>query len=104
MSTPTTQPVPASYDAVIEKIRAGVLRGKGVALAAEDITDATTLWPGGDPSQPCLSFDSIDFLELVVFFEDEYGWVIPETDIDVHECRTVGDLATLVIKNVHGAP
>lgn len=102
MSSPTTQPTPLTHDSVVDGIRSGVLRAKGVRLAKEDITAATALWPGEDPHQPCLSLDSIDFLELVVFLEEEYGWVIPETAIDVHECKTVGDVATLVLAHVRG--
>ncbi len=56
-----------------------------------------------DSGQPSLSLDSIDFLELVLFLEEEHGWVIPEAAIDVQDCRTVGDVATLVLEHVHGA-
>ncbi len=98
------QPMPLVYDSVVCGIRTGVLRAKGVRLAESDITDATAFWPGADPAQTCLSFDSIDFLELVVFLEENYGWAIPESAIDVHDCQTVGDLATIVIKHVRGEP
>jgi acyl carrier protein len=100
MTTPTLQTVPLVYDAVLDGIRTGVLRAKGVRLTEQQITAETPLWPSGDPDQPCLSLDSLDFLELVVFLEENYGWVIPETAIDVHECKTVGDLVTLVLTHV----
>jgi hypothetical protein len=57
MTAATPEPAPLSYDAVVEKIRAGVLRGKSVSLPAEAITEATAFWAGGDPDQPCLAFD-----------------------------------------------
>jgi hypothetical protein len=93
---------PLAYDSAVDGIRAGIRRAKGVALAEEEIIDSTPLWLTGDPDQPCLSFDSLDFLELVAFLEERYGWVLPESAIDVNECQTVGDLALMVVKNVHG--
>jgi hypothetical protein len=104
MSDPTTKTVPLTYDVVLDRIRTGALRAKGVRLAPEDITESTAFWPGGDLNEKCLSFDSLDFLELVVFLEEEYGWVVPETAIDIQDCRTVGGLAMVVMKHVHQEP
>jgi hypothetical protein len=100
MSIATPESMPFSRDRVVDCIRTGVLRAKGVRLPPEEITESTAFWPGGDPNEACLYFDSLDFLELVVFLEQEYGWVVPETAIDVQDCRTVGSLATVVINNV----
>jgi len=100
MNIPTTKPVPLTYDVVVDRIRTGALRAKGVRLAPEDITESTAFWPDGDLNETCLYFDSLDFLELVVFLEQEYGWVVPETAIDIQDCRTVGGLATVVIDHV----
>lgn len=96
--------LPVTRESVVDAIRVGVRRAKGVALAADEITDSTLLWPAGDADQPCLALDSLDFLELVVFLEEEYGWVLPESAIDVHDCKTVGDLAAMVLEHLRGKP
>ena len=100
MSASTIEVPLLTYESVVDRIRIGILRGKGVSLPAEDITAATGFWAGAEANQPCLYLDSIDFLELVVFLEQEYGWTVPEVAIDIHDLRTVGDLATLVMKYV----
>jgi acyl carrier protein len=94
--------VPLTYESVVDTIRAGIRRAKGVALIDQEITDATLFWPTGNPDQPTLAFDSLDFLELVVSLEEKHDWSIPETEIDINSCQTVGDLAQLVLKNVNG--
>jgi acyl carrier protein len=104
MSMPITKPMPLIYDVVVDRIRIGALRGKGVRLAPEDITESTAFWPGDNLNETCLYFDSLDFLELVVFLEEEYGWVVPETAIDIQDCRTVGGLAMVVLKHVPQEP
>jgi acyl carrier protein len=95
---------PTTYEAVVDGIRIGVSRTKGVALAAEDITASTPLWSADELGQPCLALDSLDVLELIVFLEDEYGWDLPESAIDAHDCNTVGDLATRVIEHLRAQP
>jgi|HubBroStandDraft_5_1064220.scaffolds.fasta_scaffold563138_2 acyl carrier protein len=97
---PTQERTPLTYDAVVDRIRAGALRAKGVRLAPEDITESTAFWPGDDPSEKCLYLDSLDFLELVMSLEQEHGWVVPETAIDIQDCRTVGGLATVILQHV----
>jgi acyl carrier protein len=94
--------VPLTYESVVDRVRAGILTAKGVSVTDQEITDATMFWPTGNPDQPTLAFDSLDFLELVVSLEEKYGWAIPDTEIDVNDCQTVGDLAQLVLKNVNG--
>ena len=91
----TVDAMPPAYDSVIDGIRAGIRQAKGAALSGADITDATPFWFSPDAERPSLSFDSLDFLELVVFLEEEFGWYVPEEQIDVNECRTIGDLAAL---------
>lgn len=93
---------PLAYDKVLDAIRAGIRIAKSVPLTDEEITPSTYFWLTDSPDQSCLSLDSVDFLRLIVFLEEEYGWSIPETDIDASECRTVGDMASLVIKHVRG--
>ncbi|WP_328783185.1 phosphopantetheine-binding protein [Streptomyces canus] len=94
--------VPLTYESVVDRVRTGILTAKGVSPTGEEITDATMFWPTGNPDQPTLAFDSLDFLQLIVSLEEKYGWVIPDTEIDVNDCQTVGDLAQLVLKNVNG--
>ncbi|WP_173160178.1 acyl carrier protein [Phytohabitans suffuscus] len=96
--------MPITYEAVVDGIRVGVSRAKGVALAPEDITDSTPLWSADELGQPCLALDSLDVLELIVFLEDEYGWDLPESSIDAYDCKSVGDLATMVIEHMRGKP
>jgi acyl carrier protein len=100
----TVDAMPPAYDSVIDGIRAGIRQAKGAALSGADITDATPFWFSPDAERPSLSFDSLDFLELVVFLEEEFGWYVPEEQIDVNECRTVGDLAALVLKACADGP
>jgi acyl carrier protein len=87
------------YAAVIERIRAGVCSVKG-DLAGEMVTDEACFWLAADRGEPCLAFDSLDLLELLVFLEEEFGWSIPEEQLDAAGWRTVGDLAALVMRNV----
>ncbi|KUO20701.1 phosphopantetheine-binding protein [Streptomyces dysideae] len=94
--------VPLTHESVVDRIRAGIHKAKGVSLTDQEITDATLFWPTGNPDQQTLAFDSLDFLELVVSLEEKHGWSIPETEIDVNDCQTVGDLALLVLKNANG--
>ena len=101
MSTLTTTPALLTRDLVVDRIRAAALRAKGVRLAPEEISESTSFWPGGDPNEKCLYFDSLDFLELVVFLEEQYGWVVPEEAIDIQDCRTVGGLAEVIVKHVN---
>jgi acyl carrier protein len=84
------------HAAVLEAIKLGISSVKGPAAATLTIAESTGLWASEDPDQPSLYFDSLDLLELVVFLEDEYGWVIPEEQIDAEGWRTVGDLASVL--------
>jgi len=45
--------------------------------------------------------DSLDLLELTVFLEQERDWSIPDNQMGAQPCRTVGDLARLVIMDGH---
>lgn len=91
-----------THDSVVDSVRAGIRRAKAVSLDDGEITESTAFWGAGEPGRPGLAFDSLDFLELVVFLEEQFGWSIPDTEIDVNECQTVGDLASLIIKHLHG--
>jgi acyl carrier protein len=82
--------------AILDAIKVGIESVKGTTVAAVDITDSTGLWASEDPDQPCLYFDSLDLLELVVFLEREYGWKIDEEQIDAGGWRTIGDLTSVV--------
>ncbi|NBE92572.1 MULTISPECIES: acyl carrier protein [unclassified Nonomuraea] len=86
-----------TYDSVIDKIRTGIERANSTGLSGQDITPETTFWANETTAQTCLWFDSLDFLELVVYLEEELGHRVPEDQIDIDECQTVGDLASLVI-------
>src|SRR4051794_16978839 len=97
---PTPQPASLTYELLVDLIRTAASRAKGVRLAPEEITESTAFWPGDVPDETCLYFDSLDFLELVVSLEEEHGCVVPETAIDIQDCRTVGGLATVVIKHM----
>src|SRR4051794_1799377 len=92
-----------SREAVVDAIRMGVRRIKGAGFA-DDIDEATTLWPADEAAEPGLAFDSLDLLEVIVFLEDELGWRIPDEEVDAMECRTVGDLAGLVLRSVSDQP
>lgn len=95
------QPSSLTLDSALEAIRTAILqRAKGVGLSETEIDNSTALWATEDPNQPCLSLDSLDFLEIVVYLEDKFGWVIPEEAIDIQDCKTVGDLAQLVVTHV----
>lgn len=87
---------------VVDAIGAGIHSVKGAGPTNEEITESTCFWLGDDPDQPCLAFDSLDLLELIVFLEEEFGWSIPEDQIDAAEWRTVGDLASVVVRALHG--
>jgi acyl carrier protein len=87
-----------SRDSVITGIHTGFRHAKrDSTLVERNLTASTHLWPTGDPSQPSLALDSLDFLELVVFLEEQFGWLIPESQLDASECSTVGDLVALII-------
>jgi acyl carrier protein len=47
--------------------------------------------------QEDLGADSLDVVELVMAFEDEFGIDIP--DVDVGEIKTVGDAVNYIYKN-----
>ncbi|KPI04861.1 acyl carrier protein familyprotein [Actinobacteria bacterium OK074] len=91
---------PSPYNAALDGIRTGISRMKRVSGAAGAMTDDTPLWRTEGPERPGLSLDSLDFLELIVFLEEEYGWSVPESRMDLGECRTVGDLAKMVAESV----
>lgn len=92
-----------TYDTAVERIVTGIRKTKGAAVADERIGPDTAFWLGGDPDQLSLAFDSLDFLELIVFLEQEYGWTVPEGQLDAEGCRTVGDLAGIVLATAGGA-
>lgn len=86
-----------THETVLEAIRSGVRKVKGTSLTDEDISDTTRLWPGVNPDELSLGFDSLDLLELVVALEEEFGWAVPEEKIDAEDLQTVGDLVALAI-------
>jgi hypothetical protein len=90
------------HSTVLEAIERAVQAVKGPAVASIPITESTGLWGSEGADQPALYFDSLDLLELVVFLEDEYGWVIPEERIDAEGWRTVGDLAAVLTEIASG--
>ena len=98
----TSAPESTTNSAILDAIKVGIESVKGAA-ATVDITDSTGLWASEDPNQPCLYFDSLDLLELVVFLEQEYGWEIDEEQIDAGGWRTIGDL-TSVVAGIAGDP
>lgn len=83
-------------DHVLDGVRLGVRTVKGVIVAETEIAAETPFWAGEGPG-PCLDFDSLDLLELVIFLETELGWQIPEEEIGVG-WLTVGDLAAAVMR------
>ncbi|WP_372492457.1 acyl carrier protein [Actinomadura litoris] len=93
-----------TYDAVVDGIRVAVRNVKGGARAGETVLESTCFWPTADPGQHSLAFDSLDFLELVVYLEDHNEWYVPEEMLDFEECQTVADLANLIVKacGTHG--
>ncbi len=84
---------------VVEAIRLGVHQVIGPEVELAEITEDTCFWLAG-PDEYCVDFDSLDLLELVLFLEEEYGWVIDEERIGSEGWRTVGDLAAMVISVV----
>jgi len=98
MSLEATQPQELTHAAAVDAIRLGVDSVRGPDAAPQEVTAATAFWVGEDPDGPCLGFDSLDLLELVIFLEERFGWEIPEERIDAQGWRTVGDLATVVIE------
>ncbi|WP_019632741.1 acyl carrier protein [Actinomadura atramentaria] len=90
--------MPMTYDAVVDGIRTGVRTVKDGARAGEAVSESTVFWPTAEPGRSSLSFDSLDFLELVVFLEETYDWYIPEEMLDYEECQTVADLAALMLR------
>jgi acyl carrier protein len=99
----TNEAMPAvTFDAVVEAIRTGVREVKGAGVDAREITAATSFWMAAEAGGPCLDFDSLDLVELLVFLEERYGWELSEEQIDADEWRTVGDLAALVVEHVRG--
>jgi acyl carrier protein len=84
-----------SRQEIVDGVRLGVRKVKGAALAAQ-VDEHTMIWPDAQLPGASLAFDSLDLLEIVVFLEEEFGWRIPDEDIDAVECQTIGDLVTLV--------
>lgn len=91
-----TDTVETTRAAVLEAIGRGIEQVKGEAVATVATGESTAFWVSGSPDQPCLYFDSLDLLELIVFLEDEYGWEIEESQIDIEGWQTVGDLAEVL--------
>jgi acyl carrier protein len=96
-----TKPKQLDADAVLDAIKLGIRTVKGPVVAETEITAETCFWASEDP-RPCLDFDSLDLLELIIFLESEMGWQIPEHEIGAGWV-TVGDLAVVVMRVV-GAP
>lgn len=89
-----------TYETVLNGIRVVVRSMKGSGLSDEDLGEDTAFWPTGDTTGLSLGFDSMDFLELVVRLDEDYGWHIPEEDIDAGRCKTLGELTALVSAHV----
>jgi hypothetical protein len=85
-----------TYESVVDRVRIGVNRAKNTGLSGDEITSETAFWASDTPDQLCLWFDSLDFLELVVNLEQELGSRFLDK-LDITECRTVGDLASIVV-------
>lgn len=73
---------------VLERVKLVVAGQKGLAIAAVDEASALS---GG------LHCDALDYVEIQMALESRFGiQLLPDQEID--DCRTVGDLAKLVVK------
>jgi acyl carrier protein len=104
MSREATEPEELTYAAAIDAIRLGVASVREPDAPSQEVTNSTAFWAGEDPDEPCLGFDSLDLLELVIFLEERFGWEIPEERIDAQGWRTVGDLAAVMVEIVPASP
>jgi acyl carrier protein len=92
-----------SYHSAVDGVRAGIQSVKGSSVSTLEITEDTCLWNKVDGEQ-CVDLDSLDLLHLIIYLEEEFGWIIGDDKLDASEWRTVGELAVMVIQTTGGAP